>query len=370
MEFRIEIVARLGDIDPAEWAGLSDPSSVYSTRQWYSVLEVDERARPHYLVVHRGDHQIRAVLPAFFEIRPTSLFYDPVTLYREVLHGTGTDGWWPSLRLGNRSVCNELLTAADADETERREVLQLLGGGIRQLAGSIRANSAVAMYLGADAAAELASALGQGSSLTLTGGVTSEIDVVWPTFDAYLASMGGNRRHQTRKEIRRLAEAGLTFSTSRLEDVIGVVGPLLTNLNQKYGSADAATAVTDETGRYVQCFPSSSLAFLCHNSQGTPVGCSVWLRHNSTLYCRFLGFDYSLTGTGEYFSLMFHEPVRYAIANHLSRLNLGLCTEAKLRRDARGHRRYAVMWRPGWQTDGLLDRATDWNAHDQFLGLA
>lgn len=331
------------------------PRTVYSTTAWFSVLEKRPDVTAYYVVTTGDDGTVLGVLPAFLHQHPPS-FYDPGVVFGEVFG----DRWRPVLLAGNRSTCNELLLHP---RCARNTVLRAQARVLRELAQSTGAEGIAAMYLNREDANAVADALGD--SAVLAGGVGCEITMDWPDFDTYLATLNRRHRHRIRQEMRIFADAGHTTLVRALGDALDTVEPLVADVDHKHGNQ----AHHDEIAAYAQFFPEAASTFLCKDKAGHPVGCTVWLRDTSALYCRFAGFDYSRTGACEYFNLMFYEPIRYAISTGIERIHLGLATRAKLLRQVTTQPLYAALWRSGWNTGSFATKLAEWNSREQYLGL-
>lgn len=173
--------------------------------------------------------------------------------------------------------------------------------------------------------------------------------------EEYLASLRSKqRRTHVRREINRYAASGLRTVRARLSAWTDTLGPLLSNVQRKYGHDHSPEQMTGLLHRQGEHLDERSVVFLALDpaAPDTPVGFSLAYRHGPELTVRVVGFDYDrLRGADEYAELAVHAPVRYCQEHGLTRLHLGKGSyQAKCRRGARIRPLWAVSTLDGADT--------------------
>lgn len=172
------------------------------------------------------------------------------------------------------------------------------------------------------------------------------IDVPPDGLEEHIAALPTRqRRTNVRGGIRRYAARELRTVRGRLSDWTEVLGPLLANVQQKYGHQHSAELMTTMLELQAWHLDEHSVVFVTvEGTAARPVGFSLAYRHGSELSVAALGFDYHrLRGADEYGHLAVYEPMRYCHSAGLSRINLGGGSyAAKCRRGARVRPLWAV----------------------------
>jgi predicted N-acyltransferase len=158
--------------------------------------------------------------------------------------------------------------------------------------------------------------------------------------------VGHRRAYPIRKEMRRFAAAGYELAVEPLSQCWYEAGPLVANVQQKYGHADTADDCRAGLRTQAEALDRHSLVFTARR-RGRLVGCALFYAWRTTLHGRVVGFDYpALSNAAEYFNLLFYEPLRYAYEHGYAALRLGISSyEAKVGRGARAAPLWA-MFRP------------------------
>lgn len=165
------------------------------------------------------------------------------------------------------------------------------------------------------------------------------LDVPSGGLDEHIARLPARqRRTNARRELRTFAESGLRVVRTSLAEHVDTLGPLLANVQQRYGHAHSAEQMTSLLRRQAAHLQDRSVVFLClAPGDERPVGFCLGYLSGRELAIRVVGFDYDrLSGAAEYAQLAVYEPLRYCQENGLERVQLGMESfEAKCRRGAR-----------------------------------
>ncbi|WP_162795483.1 GNAT family N-acetyltransferase [Nonomuraea lactucae] len=211
---------------------------------------------------------------------------------------------------------------------------------------------AVAMYLGTADAAALRQAGVKAVPVLLKADAWLRIPA--GGWDAWLHSLGRNRRQTVRSDIRRFEAAGYEIIDAPLAEWTGSAADLLAGTEAKYGHGHPASFYLTLLTAQVKHLGTAGRVILCAPPGERPVGHVLYYVHGDTLYVRSAGFDYSrLRDAAEYFNVVFYLPLRRALEAGLRWMHAGIeSTEAKALRGAE--------LRPLW----LLDVSSGSILHD------
>ncbi|PPH23674.1 GNAT family N-acetyltransferase [Rathayibacter toxicus] len=306
---------------PSEiWERIAHKYSFYSSPSWLHFSDSDCIATAAYIVAS-VDHEVRALLPAYWSPHENNVLYQPPA---------------PDLLIlgGRRGYLSAPLLATPADALLLRDVVAaaierfpeaqgrwwwpyVLDDGARLIAEVFSFDEDHIALAGADAVIDVPN-----------GGVAEHID--------RLTSQ--QRRTNARRELRRFQESGFYIDEAPLGDQAKVLGPLLSQVQQRYGHDHGPfqmTALLERQSAYLQ---ESSVVFRCRRqSDDTIVGFSLGYRRGHELAIRVVGFDYAaVENIGAYASLSIYAPIDYCARSGLSILHLGMeSLDAKSRRGAR-----------------------------------
>lgn len=335
---RVSCVDSLRAVPPADWARVAVRGGLYSSHPWLLALEGQAGFEPRYLLATAPDGRLLGALPVYRVEGPGSVsLYDHYALFVEPWAGgaDATGSWFPALYAGPKAgYQNEVLVDPGLDGAASRGVLAALLDRLAALAHAETVRSQAWLYLTDAAAGAIAPLLGERARLLLSG-AAAHLPVRWRSFDGYLSSLSRSRRHQVRREIDRFGAAGHRVDVGRLSECCDEAGPLLANLQRKYGHGSTPEEMTEQLRRQAAALDAHSVVFQCRRGASL-VGyclCFVW---GEELYARTVGFDYGATGAhAEYFNLNYYLPIRYAIERRLRTVHLGTQSyAAKLARGA------------------------------------
>jgi uncharacterized protein len=377
-DLRISIASSLREVAPGDWARIAGRGGVYSSHPWLAALEGQPGFDARYLLVRTPAGGLVGALPVYRVEGPGSVsLYDHYALFVEPT-AAGVDlrgAWFPAFYAGTKAgYRGELLIDPRLDEATAGRVLTGLLWRLAAAADESGARSLALLYLTETAAAAVLPLLGP-SVRPLLSAAATHVAVRWRSFEEYVAWLPAHRRYSVRGEIRRFAQGGHQVSVGRLSDCYEEAGPLLANVQRKYGHGSTPDEMTQQLARQCAALDEQSVVFqLRHGARLVGYAlCFVWA---DELYLRTVGFDYIATGANaEYFMLGCYLPIRYAIEHSLRVVHLGTGSyEAKLRRGAVPTPLWSALVpgrpQPAWE-DGL----EGWNAaalrrlRPQFGGL-
>jgi hypothetical protein len=164
-----------------------------------------------------------------------------------------------------------------------------------------------------------------------------EIRVDFDSMDGYLARLSASRRSTVRRDLKAFESGGATVEVSPLLPVmVAELAPLLAKVQHRHASPVELATVTKFLTRCANSeLAAESIVFSCRKN-GRLIAFSLGFRFRSTLLLRVVGLDYErVTEHKEYFTVLVHAPLRYALDNAITTVDLG--TEgfrAKLMRGA------------------------------------
>jgi hypothetical protein len=190
-----------------------------------------------------------------------------------------------------------------------------------------------------------AAASGAGAARIVQVGNRAVLEDVGADLESYLARLSHtHRRHQVRTDLKLVDRLGLHATTTRWENVLEQVAPLVVEVGRRYGGVDHPRLVAHRLREWTLSPEVERVAFALRRD-GALYGASLALRHRDALYLNELGLpaDRSQTRRTAYLELLFYAPLRYAWEQGLRRIDLGLAGEEhKARRGATLHPTWAI----------------------------
>jgi predicted N-acyltransferase len=322
-------------VSPSVWDALTGADSLYLSHRWLSAVEREPGADADLLLATEAGGLLGA-LPVYAVTAEANDDYRRVT-------ALGGAGQGHHLVTGTRrAYVNDFLLDPELSTERGDEVLDALLSAAQRYATERGRAGICLLYLRTGAAARLRRLRGDACPLL----VDIETDLARPgeRFEDYLAAVGGRRAYAVRKEMRRFAAAGYEVGVERLAECWHEAGPLVAQVQQKYGHPDTPDVCRAALRGLAESFGPQSVVFTARRAARL-LACAVFFAWRGTLYGRAVGFAYDeLDNTGEYFNLYIYEPLRYAYRNGLSGLHLGRGSNvAKLRRGAWPRALWAVF---------------------------
>lgn len=317
---RVCIVRSLDEISQESWDRLAAQSGFYLSHAWLRTYEDNPRTDPAYVLVNDGEHLI-AALPITTVQEETNERYDVRRVY-----GAAS---YPEVILGSRrGYRSALLLDSETDLHVRTAALHLLRDGAHGLIGDRPARfwyvpdsdlESCLEFVGARCGPEI----GQDAMISIPSG----------GFEEYTTTLPNPRK--IKRERRVFLERGYDTAIEPLSDVASEIGPLLHQLESKYGS-------TKDVGFYIKYFElladsADPGEVLTCRRNGKVLGFCHFYTFGGGIWGRTVGFDYPHLADGfEYFNLVFYELVELGAQRGQRRLHLGIGSlDAKIRRGAR-----------------------------------
>jgi hypothetical protein len=305
-ELVIDRAPTLPDRPAVEWDALlpDSPVGFYLSHRWLTSIRDTKGYRDETWSVRD------AVVPVATSPRPVNYaLYDLHALFGS---DQPAEAWSPQTLVGSRSgyantaLCSDLRAWVAVAEQAAHD-----------------SGSAAIPYLERDLAAAV-SALLPGRPVLLSG-ARCQIPLPDGDVDGYLARLSRSRRGLVRSEWRAFAAGGATIEVGRLEDgMVGVLAPLLANVQHRHGSSVRVEQVAEYLHGCRSCGLGDSTVLITCRYGDQVVGFSLSYEFGSALVVRVVGLDYARVGRhGEYFTLLAHEPVRYALSRGLTVVDLG-----------------------------------------------
>ncbi|MGV9304985.1 GNAT family N-acetyltransferase [Nonomuraea sp. NPDC003727] len=169
------------------------------------------------------------------------------------------------------------------------------------------------------------------------------------------------RRSEARRELRRLAEAGVRLRVSDISRPVPGMVDLKCLHSRKYGGAADPAAVAH---RLAALCDGGALLFSAEHDDHL-VGYALFIPHRETWYCVSTARWYGSAGARHtYFATVFYEPARHAAEQGVTRLHYGQGSwRAKLSRGCR------AVELPAWvlALDPALEPVVEWSARTTEL---
>ncbi|MGW0858427.1 GNAT family N-acetyltransferase, partial [Streptomyces sp. NPDC002690] len=338
-----------------DWDRLAAAGSFYTGAPWLEFSDTDKIAEARYLVARTPRGPV-AALTAHWSPRENNERYVPAEVLPSVLPATAPGAL---LLGGRRGYLSGPALDPSAGARESGEAL----GALLDAAAAWRPEAGGRWwwpYLTTRDATTVRTALAASGTAPVVGthllGADCAIEVTEGGLDAHVAGLATKqRRTNARRELRAFEESGLRVVRTTLAPHTDVLGPLLANVQQRYGHAHGPEQMTSLLRRQADRLEDDSVVFLAlAPGDGLPVGFCLAYRHGRQLAVRVVGFDYDrLPGAAEYAQLAVYEPLRYCHEHGLTRLELGMESyEAKCRRGASARPLWALAPGPGQDGNG------------------
>jgi uncharacterized protein len=310
------------------WSSFHRAAGVYQSRPWLEFVEWSAGPAVKYVQVTDGEEAL-GLLPVYPEPGAAGSGYS----LAELAGASAAPG--TAWLCGNRRAYrNEILLASlSAASGTGQKALAMLTAAVQEAGPHANRPWLAFPYLSRDYAEVLCDTLPH--SVPLLSKLDANIDIDGRSFDEYVRDLGSKQAGEVRREMQRFERAGYTVDIERLADCWYEAGPLVANVQRRYGHDDTPESCRNGLRRQAELLGGLDVVFTARRG-GRLVAVTVCYEWNGTLASRVVGFDYpSLAGAMEYFYLNFYRPLEYACARGLTRILLGTGSEqAKQRRGA------------------------------------
>jgi uncharacterized protein len=301
----------------ADWDDLAAGVSFYLSRDWLRPSERSSSATARYLVVTGPGGDLVAASPYYLVSRERNDFYrldllglQPQPTGRYVCAGS------------RRGYHNAPLVRDTADAAIRRHALRLMSDEICAVADQAGQGTAWWLYVADETVGELCAAADCDVPLYLDMEARAQLRG-W-SWDDFLDGLPSARRRTLRREDRAFARAPYSVSVASLRDCWYEAGPLLANVQRRYGHSDSPEEARDYLAGLALGSADPGSVILCRR-EGALVGYCHFYDFGRTRWLRSVGFDYPrLAGAYEYFALTYYLPIREAYARGLRSAHYGI----------------------------------------------
>jgi uncharacterized protein len=338
---RTEVAASLDQFSQQEWDGLLPGSAFYGSYSWQRAVRRHEAFSVRYVAARDESGQLLAALPLYTAATaPRERQFDPATIF-----GTAGDGdFYPAAVVGVRAGYSTHFPFRPEPGTRPDgATMAALLERCQQEARGAAARGLSLLYLPQDVLARVTGVL-QGAARVIPAGADAVLRVNWRSFDEYQDGWPRNRRRGIARDIAAFRDSGCVLSRGRFADHYGEMAPLLASLQARYGALDSVPIIHQRLAEQAQILDDHAVCFFCWK-RSAMVAFALFYEWESELYARVVGFDYEALpeDSRAYFSILFYEPIRFAIANKFRAIHYGRgTTEAKVRRGAILEPRWSV----------------------------
>lgn len=339
--------ASLDDLPDSSWLSFDPEAGFHQGRPWLEFVErTVGRAVAYAWVTDNGG--TLGVLPVYKPAGPGSGYA------LADLGGAGSANGPVAVCGNRRGYRNEILASSlpAASETGQAALGQLAAAA-QAICDEKGWSDLVFPYLSHECATALRQVLPH--AIPLLSKLDAHIDIAGRSFDEYVRGLGPKKADVVLNEIRRFERAGYETAIERLTDCSDEVGPLVANVQQRYGHDDTAESCRQDLRALSEQLAGHDMVFTARRG-GRLIAAAVFFHWNDTLAGRVVGFDYeNLTGAMEYFNLYFYQPISYACEHGVTRILFGLGSErTKQLRGAQLSGSWTVATGPA-VTAGLVD---------------
>jgi hypothetical protein len=331
MPYSVNRVAHSAQLAALGWDDMLGTGDFHLSTIWLGVLEEMLSVKPVYLVAtdQRGAlaglvvHRLDATAPPWDFYRLDRVLSRLLTRAQPFglelpdrieppIHETGSV--LPTLLCGGRHTSySRLLVNPQLGPTDAMDVTKSVLDAVDELAAQLDARTAGFMFVD-EPDVRLTTALTDHGYHRFVHGQSSVLDVVGTTLDDYLAQRSKKRRWSIRKEIRQLAEAGVSYRVRPLdEDTIAQITPLEIALEARYGVDDDIESAA-RNHRVVSRHLGDQIRTMAAEADGRVRGFLNFVHWRDDITIRQAGFDYAFQGSLPlYFGVLFYAMVPFAM---------------------------------------------------------
>ena len=309
------------EFDPEEWDGLLNDGAFYGSHSWLKAVEYHETFKASYIAARDDTGKLLGALPLYTTSRtPTEHRFDPSVQFQDAVSGN----FFPATIVGLRAGYS---TEFPLDQQLPREMADAILNSLVSTCVQSTLNDSGSfslLYLKSATVARLAT-VSTIPSCQVFNAPYAILDVRWNDFDGYLSSQSSHRRRWMKQDIAAFERSGCELGYSLLSECYAECAPLSAEVQSRYGAMDSVSVIEGRLAAQAAAMGESAICILCRLN-GDLVGFSLLYRWRNELYQRIVGFDYKRLPPDSrvYFTIMFYEPIRYAIANMINVIDYGL----------------------------------------------
>ncbi len=358
----VEITENISAISSRHWDELIGGEGFNLSSAWLRAVETHRGQHSFYVVSRGGDATLKGSAVAFTTEDSAASNRDSLNRLTRVDHvlasALGVPGaletepegdtavlrrLLPNLSCGGWTLTNSVLPLAPGlSGEERTEVAAALLDALHTVAEKFGARSLCFPYV-EERNRELRALLLENGFAEFPSSAHSSLELVWDSFDAYVEHFPYNRRRAVKKEVAKLAEAGVTFRVVPLDEpMTRRLLPLGTATVKRHQGFVAE----DQILVRLRMLSEVGCRVILAEQDGAIRGFGVVAEWRDHLHARMVGFDYGFqdaAGLPVYFGIMY-EQIRYAIARGLRVIEYATTTDrAKAARGGRSHPQYGYL---------------------------
>jgi uncharacterized protein len=311
----------IDDFEPGEWDGLLNDGAFYGSHSWLKAVEHHDTFKASYIAARDDTGGLLGALPLYTTQRaPAEYRFDPSVQFQDAVSGN----FFPATIVGLRAGYS---TEFPLDQKLPRDVTEAV---LKSLVNACvqptwdNPGSFSLLYVKSATVARLVAASGLASCQVFNAPYAT-LDIRWNDFGEYLSSHTSSRRRWMKQDIAAFERSGCELSYTLLSDCYAECAPLSAGVQRRYGAMDSVSVIEERLAAQAAAMGESAICILCR-LHGDLVGFSLLYRWSDELYVRIVGFDYERLPPDSrvYFTVMFYEPIRYAIANRIRIIDYGL----------------------------------------------
>jgi predicted N-acyltransferase len=243
---------------------------------------------------------------------------------------------YPALLAVANGMAAGLCLHPDLRDGERAAVAEAAVVALTTRARSMDAPVAGLLYLARGDDPELAASLATAGFVSGTVAAECVMPVHWDSFDEYAESFGKKRRYAIRREAAAFERAGLGMEVGDATALGPEIAELQAQLRVKYGHPGDTASILRSYHRMRERLGPYVRVFIARRGSAA-VGFLLVLADGDRYYTKSIGFDYTALGQDFcYFTVLFYEPVRRAIAEGVRLIHYGVDSyDAKITRGCR-----------------------------------
>jgi len=330
------------------WQATARHRSFFLSYPWLRGAERTLTPEPRYLSLRHADGELVACVPAqhvepgrsyFYYDLPRMLsdaesvaelapFLTPAQFARLTAVATllreGAGRSYPALLAVANGMTAGLCVRPDLPGRSRAAVADAAVAALVDRAGTLAAPVTGFLYLATEDEPELTTSLASAGFVRGTVAAECVLPIRFGSFDEYTASFGKKRRYAIKREVAAFERAGLRMEV-RDATALGLeIAELQAQLRAKYGHPGDVAGVLRSYDRMREHLGRHIRVFVALRGDRA-VGFVLVLVDGEHYYTKSIGFDYTSLGDDFcYFTVLFYEPIRRAIASGIRSIHYGV----------------------------------------------
>jgi predicted N-acyltransferase len=348
----------IDSVGEAAWQATTQGRSFFLSYPWLRGAERTLTPEPCYLSLWRADggHPVACIPAQHIAAGASYFYYDlprmlsdadtvaelvPFLAAEEQTRLTATAELlrersaqlYPVLLAVANGMAVGLCLRSDLRDRERGAAAETAVAALTTRARSVDAPVAGFLYLARDDDPELAASLAAARFVSGTVAAECVMPVHWDSFDGYVESFSQKRRYAIRREVAAFERSGLHMEVGDATTLGPEIAELQAQLRVKYGHPGDTASILRSYHQMRESLGPYVRVFVARRGHAA-VGFVLAFAYGDTYYAKSIGFDYTALGHDFcYFTVLFYEPVRRAIAEGVRLIHYGVDSyDAKIAR--------------------------------------